>query len=124
MFNVFKKTEYVRYSPDLEKIHPNETDLIDETAQHIKSLILQNFQKHSHAIRGTHLKTQGLVKGTMTIRSNPTEDLIQGLFKPGKVYNVILRYANEPFKTDPDTTPGPRGVGMKVFLNRQKTQDF
>jgi hypothetical protein len=70
MFNVFKKTEYVQYSPDLEKLHPNETALIDETAQHIKSLILQNFNKHSHAYRGTHLKTQGIVKGTMTVRDN------------------------------------------------------
>jgi hypothetical protein len=124
MFNVFKKTEYVQYSPDLEKVHPNESALIDETAQHIKSLILQNFNKHSHAYRGTHLKTQGLVKGTMTVRDNLSEDFIQGLFQPGKVYNVIMRYANEPFKIDPDTTPGPRGVGMKVFLDRDKTQDI
>jgi len=35
-----------------------------------------------------------------------------------------MRYANEPFKIDPDTTPGPRGTGLKVFVDGGRTQDF
>jgi hypothetical protein len=114
----------LRYSPELEEIHPEEAQLIEETALHIQSLILKNFNRHSHAFRGTHLKTQGLVKGMMTIRNDLSEDLQQGLFVPGKKYNTIMRYANEPFKIDPDTVPGPRGIGMKVFIDGDKTQDF
>ena len=35
-----------------------------------------------------------------------------------------MRYANEPFKIDPDTVPGPRGIGMKIFLEGETTQDI
>ena len=35
-----------------------------------------------------------------------------------------MRCANEPFKIDPDTVPGPRGIGMKIFLEGETTQDI
>jgi hypothetical protein len=89
-----------------------------------KDLIQKNFEKHSHAYRGTHLKTQGLVTGSLTVRSDLPEDLQTSLFQPGKKYNVIMRYANEPFKIDPDTVPGPRGIGMKIFIDGDKTHDI
>ena len=122
--NPFKEKEKVRYTPDLEIIDPNESHLIDQKAKHIKDLIQKNFEKHSHAYRRTHLKTQGLVTGSLTVHSDLPEDLHTSLFRPGEKYNVIMRYANEPFKIDPDTVPGPRGIGMKIFLDRETTQDI
>ena len=122
--NPFEAKEKVRYTPDLENLDPNESELINETTQHIKSLIQQNFNKHGHAYRGTHLKTQGLVTGSLTVRSDLPEDLQTSLFQPGKKYNVIMRYANEPFKIDADTVPGPRGLGIKIFVEGDMTQDI
>lgn len=61
----------------------------------------------------------------------------QGLFAHPGTYPVIARYANEPVFLQPDTAPGPRGMGLKIFNtptterrmdgntnNTPNTQDF
>lgn len=61
------------------------------------------------------VKSLGFVKGTMTVRTDLPPHLQQGIFQPGKTYPVIARYANEPSYVLPDTTPAPRGMGVKIF---------
>jgi hypothetical protein len=34
---------------------------------------------------------------------------------PGKMYNVAVRYANEPVFLQPDQEPGSRGMGLRMF---------
>jgi hypothetical protein len=34
---------------------------------------------------------------------------------PGKSYDMVARYANEPVFLQADQDPGPRGLSMKVF---------
>lgn len=76
----------------------------------------RNFAKHRHAFTGTHVKTQGIVKGQLKVRDDLPEHLRQGIFKePGHVYDVAARYANEPIFLQADQEPGPRGLSMKVF---------
>lgn len=75
-----------------------------------------NFDQHRHAFRATHVKTQGIVKGKLTVPSDLPSHLRQGLFKtPGKTYDVAARYANEPVFLQADQEPGPRGLGLRVF---------
>lgn len=75
-----------------------------------------NFAHHRHGFRGTHVKTQAIVKGTMTVLSDLPPHLAQGIFsKAGKQYPLAIRYANEPSFLQDDRAPGPRGCGMKVF---------
>ena len=61
------------------------------------------------------MKTQAIVKGTLTISPNLPKHLQQGLFAPAAEYAVAARYANEPVFLQPDTAPGPRGMGLKIF---------
>ena len=61
------------------------------------------------------MKTQAVVKGTLTISSDLPGHLRQGLFAQAKSHPVAARYANEPVFLQPDTAPGPRGLGLKVF---------
>jgi hypothetical protein len=75
-----------------------------------------NFDQHRHAFRATHVKTQGVVKGKLTVLPDLPEHLQQGLFKtPGKTYDVAARYSNEPSWLQADQENGPRGLGMRVF---------
>lgn len=52
------------------------------------------------AFRGTHVKTQGIVKGTLTVLPHLPAHLAQGFFKQtgGQQYAVAGRFANEPSK--------------------------
>lgn len=96
-----------------------------------------NFSHHRHGFRGTHVKTQAIVKGSMTVEKGLPQHLAQGMFSQGGItFPLGIRYANEPSFLQDDRTPGPRGCGMKVFgieesgpfLDKAgeetKTQDF
>ena len=91
--------------------------------------------QHRHAFRATHVKTQGLVKGTLTVPSDLPPHLQQGLFASPGSYPVAARYANEPVFLQDDKEPGPRGMAMKIFnvkgerlegqgKENKNTQDF
>jgi len=70
-----------------------------------------NFDKHRHAFRATHVKTQGIVKGELSVLTDLPPHLRQGMFaQPGKRYDVTARYANEPIFLQEDQAPGPRGA--------------
>lgn len=57
--------------------------------------------KHRHAFRATHVKTLGVVKGTLTIKDDLPQHLAQGLFAhPGRKYDLAMRYAVEPSEFD------------------------
>lgn len=92
----------------------------EETARKIGAMMnkMQQhiFDQHRHAFRATHVKTQGIVKGKLTVLPDLPKHLQQGLFKTtGKSYDVAARYANEPVFLQPDQEPGPRGLGLRVF---------
>ena len=105
----------VKYDdPAVEPTINNEEALINEIISLINRVQQHNFSMHRHGFRATHVKTQGIVKGTLTIPELPTE-LAQGICaKPGE-YDIALRYANEPSFLQDDRAPGPRGCGMKIF---------
>ncbi|WWC64502.1 uncharacterized protein I303_107112 [Kwoniella dejecticola CBS 10117] len=79
-----------------------------------------NFDAHQHKFRGTHVKSLGFVKGSITINPDLPPYLAHGLFAnggegQGKTYDCIGRYANEPSFILPDTTSAPRGFSLKIF---------
>ncbi|KAJ9647833.1 hypothetical protein H2201_001198 [Coniosporium apollinis] len=81
------------------------------------------FGMHRHAFRATHVKTQAVVKGSLAVNENLPPHLAQGLFRNPGVYPVAARYANEPSFLQVDRTPGPCGMGMKVFGIEGKHMD-
>lgn len=102
--------------PKVEPEVADEDAKIKELHVVINRVQQHNFAHHRHGFRATHVKTQAIVKGSMTVHSDLQSHLAQGLFaRGGEEHPVGIRFANEPsFLTD-DKAPGPRGCGMKVF---------
>jgi len=101
------------------KVEPkieNEQGKINQLHTIINRVQEHNFSHHRHGFRGTHVKTQAIVKGSMTVEKNLPPHLSQGMFSvSGNTYPLAIRYANEPSFLQDDRAPGPRGCGMKVF---------
>ncbi|KAK5125950.1 hypothetical protein LTR85_011305 [Meristemomyces frigidus] len=102
--------------PKVEPQIDDEESKIKQIHETINKVQEHNFSHHRHGFRGTHVKTQAIVKGSMTVEKDLPEHLAQGLFSQGgKNYTLGIRYANEPSFLQDDRAPGPRGCGMKVF---------
>lgn len=123
--------------PGVEPKVDHEEAIINQIHAVVNKVQEHNFSHHRHGFRGTHVKTQAIVKGSMTVEKDLSEHLAQGLFsQAGKTHPLGIRYANEPSFLQDDRAPGPRGCGMKVFDvdgpgpfldeagKKAKTQDF
>ncbi|KAL1602719.1 hypothetical protein SLS60_006140 [Paraconiothyrium brasiliense] len=108
---------YLRWdAPGVESPKLNEEQTSRKIGDTMNKMQQHNFDKHRHTYRATHVKTQGIVKGRLTVLPALPSHLQQGLFKePGKTYEVAARYANEPVFLQADQDPGPRGLSMKIF---------
>lgn len=108
---------YLRWdAPGVESPKADEEEKATEIGQTMNKMQQHNFDQHRHAFRATHVKTQGIVKGKLTVLPDLPDHLRQGLFMtPGKSYDVAARYANEPVFLQADHEPGPRGLSMPLF---------
>ncbi|OCL08507.1 heme-dependent catalase [Glonium stellatum] len=103
-------------APGVETVKLDEEVKAQAIAETMNRMQKHNFDKHRHAFRATHVKTQGIVKGKLSVLLDLPSHLRQGIFaEPGKTYDVAARYANEPVFLQPDQAAGPRGSSMKVF---------
>ncbi|KAL0490798.1 hypothetical protein AKO1_009612 [Acrasis kona] len=124
---------YIRYDQEGVEQHDEQEDAkIRETVEIMNRLLEKNFNIHGHAFRGTHIKSQAIVKGTITILDDLPTPFRQGLFATSGTHPLIMRYANEPSDLIDDRITAPRGVGMKIFnvpgkkliSEDSQTQDF
>lgn len=100
----------------VETINPDEQEKVQRIKEVMERMQKHNFDLHRKAFRATHVKTQGIVKGTLQVHQDLPKHLRQGIFaEPGKTYDVAARYANEPYLLQRDQENGPRGLGLKVF---------
>ena len=110
---------YLRWdAPDVEKPVGNEEKKMKEIGETMNRMQEHNFDHHRRAFTATHVKTQGIVKGTLTVPSDLPPHLKQGLFATPGTYPVAARYANEPVFLQADQEPGPRGMALRVFNGR------
>lgn len=131
-------TTFVKYNdPKLEPEVANEDGLKKEIQELITKFQHNNFSAHRHGFRGTHVKTQAVVKGTFTVKSDLPDHLAVGICSKdnaSRAHPLAIRFANEPSFMQDDRIPGPRGCGVRVFdvsgdfmdpIGEQtKTQDF
>ncbi len=67
------------------------------------------------AMRATHSKATGLLKGELLIANDLPAELAQGLFaSPGR-YDALIRFSQGPSQPVPDKASGQRGMSIKVF---------
>ncbi|KAJ4300790.1 hypothetical protein N0V90_002878 [Kalmusia sp. IMI 367209] len=108
---------YLRWDADgVETPRPGEEETARKIGETMNKMQQHNFDQHRHCFRATHVKTQGIVKGKLTVLPDLPKHLQQGMFRePGKTYDIAARYANEPVFLQADQDPGPRGLSMRVF---------
>jgi hypothetical protein len=84
-------------APGVETPKANEEETARKIGETMNKMQQHNFDQHRHAFRATHVKTQGIVKGKMTVLQDLPSHLQQGMFQhPSKTYGVAARFANEP----------------------------
>lgn len=75
-------SSYVKWNaPGVEVEQPGEKQKIQEVSDQFNRLQMLNFAEHHHCFRGTHLKTQGCVKGRLVVKEGLLAHLRQGMFK-------------------------------------------
>ena len=125
---------YVLYTDDVEKIEPGEKETHDKIIQVMTEGQNITREKYGKAVRISHAKAHGLLKGQLIVRDGLPPELAQGLFaKPG-TYPVVVRLATAPGEfTDDSKLSTVRGMAIKVFnvegpklppFEGIKTQDF
>ena len=78
--NTFSSDKSVRYDdPAVEPPVENEAELQKEIQDIITRVQTHNFSMHRHGFRGTHVKTQAVVKGTFTVSPDLPPELAQGI---------------------------------------------
>jgi len=112
-------SRYVAFDdPAVEPHIHNEESMIDELINVAHRMQRHNFALHRHYMRVTHVKTQGIVKGELTIEPDLATELAQGIASAenaAKPHPVAIRFANEPSWLQDDRSPGPRGCSMRIF---------
>ena len=111
--------KYIKHDdPAVEPVVNGEAALQKDLFRIIQWTQEHNFSIHRHAFRATHVKTQAVVKGTLTILPNLPSELAYGIASHDNArapHPIAIRFANEPSFLQDDRAPGPRGCGMKIF---------
>jgi hypothetical protein len=105
----------IRYSPDVEKIEPDEGEAQAGLVETFKSIVETTNKDHGHAFRGVHAKSHAILNGRLMVNPNLPAELAQGLFATEAEYPVLLRISTTPGDPLPDTISVPRGMAIKVI---------
>ncbi|KAJ4569708.1 hypothetical protein HRR90_007006 [Exophiala dermatitidis] len=129
---------YIRYDdPRVTSRPEGEEEDIKAVADMVNEIQKAPWNSHRHCYTGTHARTQGIVKGTLSTEPNLPAHLKQSMFAEEREWPVLCRYSSEPgdpgldvrgqsVRTYVDATltqntltqdriPQPRGFAMKVF---------
>ena len=106
---------YLPYNDDVETISPDEDRTIKEIVASLARVSQALARRYDHAVRPSHGKSHGLLKGTLTVRGGLPEPLAQGLFAKPRTYDLLARLSTEPGELLADTIHTPRGIALKVI---------
>jgi hypothetical protein len=124
---------FLPYSDTIETISPDEDRTIEEIIASLVRVSKTLAKRYHHAVRPSHAKSHGLLKGTLTVPGGLPEPLAQGLFAVPCSFPLLARLSTEPGELLADTLHTPRGIALKVIGARglmldghrgEITQDF
>ena len=125
--------QYVLYSPSVERITEDESQVINDIIASMRRLNERTREMYGHHVRVSHGKSHGLAVGELTVMDGLAEPLAQGLFAQAATYPIIVRLANVPGELTTDAVNTQRGFAFKVLgvqgqkiagHEGQTTQDF
>jgi hypothetical protein len=118
------KPNFVRYSPDVERIEPNFErtlqQVLDDMKQHMRGSL--KTEGIGRVVRNAHAKGYGLARGDFEIVSGIPKEYAQGIYaKPGR-HEAMVRFSNGTNHVGSDRFLGPIvGIGLKIFGIEGKT---
>ncbi len=123
---------YVRYTADVEQVAPDEAETIRGIVASMTHESEITAERYKHAVRSSHAKSHGLMKGTLRVLDGLPAPLRQGLFAKPATYPVAVRMAVGPGELLSDAVSTHRGMAIKVFAvegvklpdHDADTQDF
>lgn len=107
---------YVRYSPEVEEIDPDERKTFESIVSVMGKGGETTHERYGRYVRTSHAKAHGLLEGELTVEPGLPPELAQGLFaRPGS-YRTIVRLAHVPGELlDDRRVSTPRGMAIKVL---------
>ena len=124
---------FVRYHLGIETTQPGETGTIDDIVTSMQNETVKVAAgKTGRAVRASHAKTSGVLKGTFVVHDGLTPALRQGLFAQPGSYQALARLAQGPGEHLSDRISTHRGLSLKLFGipgpkidgHTEDTQDF
>jgi len=103
------------YTPDLEVVAPDEARLTEEIVGQMAASARAAYERHRHAHRDAHAKSNGILKGELVVHANLPPELAQGIFAAPRTYPVVVRLSSAPGDIHTDKIPAPRGFAFKVI---------
>lgn len=105
----------VLYTPDVEIIDQDELRLTTEIVEKMAASSRCVFERHRHAHRDAHAKSNGLLKGELIVHADLPEQLRQGVFKEARRFHVVARLSSAPSDIHSDEIPAARGFALKIM---------
>ena len=105
----------VRYRADVEQMLRDEAKTIEKIGTMMTKMAETVREKRGKAMRATHAKATGLLKGELVVADKLPAELAQGMFShPGR-YDALIRYSQGPSNPVSDQASGQRGMSIKVL---------
>ena len=105
----------LRYTPDIETVDGNEAQLTHEIVEQMGASARCAYERHRHALRDAHAKSNGILKGELVVHDGLPPELAQGIFAAARTYPIVARLSSAPGDIHSDKIPAPRGFAIKVL---------
>jgi hypothetical protein len=106
---------YLRYTPKIEVMAPDEAALTSDILKEMAVTSRQTFDLRRHAFRDAFAKSHGFLKGELSIPGDLPEHLRQGVFGHAATYQVVIRLSSLSGDVVSDEIPTARGVAIKLI---------
>ncbi len=108
-------TEFVRYSDSIETPKPEELEVVGKIILAMEQETDKVAERKHHAVRASHAKSTGLLKGELRVLDGLPPHLAQGLFAAPRSYPAVVRFAQGPGEHLSDSVSTHRGMAVKLF---------
>lgn len=124
---------FLRYGPDVERRGEDEDATFAGIAEAFTKMGESVRENEGRAVRVSHAKSTGLLKGRLVVDDGLPPELAQGLFARPSEHDVLVRFAQGPGETLGDEVSTHRGMAVKILgvegeripeAKEQATQDW
>jgi hypothetical protein len=108
-------SRYLKFAPQLEVITKDEASLSNDILEAMAALSQKVLDLRRHASRGAFARSNGFLKGELSISGDLPEHLRQGVFARAATYPVVVRLSSASSDVVSDSIPQVRGMAIKVL---------